>query len=118
MKQIFFALVLSLSLIGNFGCAKKKVKPEAESNESRKSRSWDYNQVDKNREADQAEEAEHKDCKAIKTGAYAGYYENEKKGRHLDPHHDNCRPVDPSKGLGEGFFESDDLGPHKIGHTK
>jgi hypothetical protein len=119
LMRTLMLLVLALAVSGGVtGCAKKKVKAEAESNESRKGGSWNYDEAEKNMNKDNAESAMHKDCKVIKDGKYFGYYENEANGRHLAPHHDNCRKVDASRGLGEGYYESDELGAHQVGHSK
>ena len=58
MKKLLVCLFVSMTLVAPTGCAKKKVKPEAESNESRKSRDWNYEQIEKNQAAEQAAETE------------------------------------------------------------
>jgi len=50
LMQVLTAFVLAAAVSGGISaCAKKKVKPEAESNESRKGRQWNYEEAEKNR---------------------------------------------------------------------
>lgn len=114
-------LIVTTSVFAlSIGCATKKPKAAAESPETRKERSWDYQEVDKQIDKEKKEVteqvADHKDCEAITSGKDAGFYKGGKVGKHTSPHHDQCRPVESNRGIGEGTFENDDLGPHRVGH--
>ncbi len=119
LRKLFLGMTIG-ALALSIGCATKKPKAAAESPETRKERAWDYQEVNKQIDSEKKEATdsanEHKDCQPITSGKDAAYYTNAKLGKHKAPHHDQCRPVESNRGVGDGLFENDDLSPHKIGH--